>query len=97
MPALTRHIPMRRCVACRASLPKAELIRFRLGTGGAWQLDSSRNAGGRGAWLCRDCAERADAKRLQRFFKGQTAHVVAALAAQIGTAPIEKHPGGMHG
>lgn len=93
----SRHVPLRRCVACRSSLPKAELIRFRRDDRGVWQLDPGGKAGGRGAWLCLDCAAGGDTKRLHRFFRGHTPHIVAALAARTGAKPVENHSGGMHG
>ena len=104
-----RHVPLRRCVACRATLPKAELIRLVRGDGG-WQLDPTGRAGGRGTWLCHACVERLDerstVRALTRTFRQDTAHVSALLrplrearaatAADAATSD-DSRLGGTHG
>lgn len=50
-----RHVPVRRCVACRDARPKRELIRL-VRDGDAWRLDLTQRAGGRGTSLCPACA-----------------------------------------
>ena len=88
-----RHVPLRRCVACRASLPKADLVRL-VRTEAGWQLDATGRAGGRGTWLCHACLERLDerttVRALTRTFRHDTAHVSALLrplrAARAATA-----------
>lgn len=72
-----KHIPLRRCVICRESLPQKELLRL-VQKEGSWQFDLRRKAGGRGTWLCRKstCHE---VKSLRRFFKQQTEGVAADL------------------
>jgi predicted RNA-binding protein YlxR (DUF448 family) len=92
-----RHVPLRRCLACRSPLPKAELIRFRRDESGDWQLDPTGRSGGRGAWICHSCAEEADPRRLRRFFRTQTDEIVTTLAAQAAAPTELHHPGGMHG
>lgn len=96
MPA-TRHVPLRRCLACRDVLPKSELIRFRREDGAGWRLDPDGRGGGRGAWICHRCATEADPRRLRRFFRAQTDEIVIALAARAADEHHEHHPGGMHG
>ncbi len=56
----TRHIPERRCVACRGKFPKRELTRIVLPPHGAVIVDSSGKTAGRGAYLCgsADCWQR---------------------------------------
>jgi uncharacterized protein len=62
-----KHIPLRRCVICRESLPQATLLRL-VQKEGFWQFDLRRKAGGRGAWLClKDTCH--ELKLLKRFFK----------------------------
>lgn len=78
-----RHVPLRRCVMCRASLPKAELIRLVRADDGRYQLDAARRAGGRGTWVCRACAEDPAEKRLKQTFRGQAAHVRTLLALAV--------------
>jgi predicted RNA-binding protein YlxR (DUF448 family) len=92
-----RHVPMRRCLACRNALPKQDLIRFLRSDAGGWQLDPTGRSGGRGAWICRPCAEVADPRRLRRFFRAQTDEIVHALAQKTAAPNSQHHPGGMHG
>lgn len=73
-----RHVPLRRCAACRASLPQAELIRFARDEQGRWRLDSERRAGGRGTWLCRR-VECHSPKALGRAFRAQAPDVAEQL------------------
>ena len=77
-----RHVPLRRCVACRASLPKAQLLRMVRSEAG-WRLDVSGRAGGRGTWVCHQCVERLDerptTRALGRAFRQDAAQVSALL------------------
>lgn len=77
------RVPLRRCVVCRASTIKGDLLRFARDANGDWQLDLERRAGGRGAWLCRTCAAEATARELKRFFKGQASAVAGQLDASL--------------
>lgn len=90
-----RHVPMRRCVACREAQPKRELVRFVRGEGG-WRLDLAQRAGGRGTSLCRACALAATgaaaapsdaAARLKGFRRAfrQDAAAVTALLVPIAS------------
>ncbi|MBS3966928.1 MAG: YlxR family protein [Truepera sp.] len=76
-----RHIPLRRCVACRRSRPQAELIRF-VQQEGIWQLDATRRAAGRGAWVCADNPNCHTRKGLGRLFRNQSEAMANALAAR---------------
>jgi predicted RNA-binding protein YlxR (DUF448 family) len=93
-----RHVPLRRCVACRESRPKRELIRLvRTGAAGdaGWALDLRQRAGGRGTSLCPACAlaalrrddaaRRDDAGRFKGFRRAfrQDADAVASLLADL--------------
>ena len=99
-----KHVPLRRCVMCRASLPKAELIRLARGEEGRYELDLSGRAGGRGTWVCRSCAGDLAEKRLKQAFRGQATHVRSLLAAAVenasadddSTLPTRHRDGGMH-
>ena len=65
-----KKIPMRRCVGCRESKPKKELIRIVRCEEG-FVVDESGKRNGRGAYLCKDvcCLERAEkSKGLERSF-----------------------------
>jgi len=93
-----RHVPLRRCVACRESHPKRELIRLvrAVAPGDAgWALDLRQRAGGRGTSLCPACAlaavrrddpaRRDDAGRLKGFRRAfrQDADAIASLLAGL--------------
>ncbi len=73
-----RHVPLRRCVACRRSRPQGELLRF-YQTDGVWRFDAARQAGGRGSWLCADSESCWALKKLQRTFRAQAGEVRALL------------------
>ncbi|MEX2503132.1 MAG: YlxR family protein [Trueperaceae bacterium] len=79
----TRHVPMRRCVRCRTTAPKAELVRFVRDAEGTWRLDPSGKTAGRGAWLCPACAARANERDLKRAFRTSATTVVADLDAHL--------------
>lgn len=90
-----RHVPLRRCVACRESRPKRELIRLvRTGAAGdagagGWALDLRQRAGGRGTSICPACALAAlrhdDPARLKGFRRAlrQDADTVASLLRDL--------------
>lgn len=86
MPGKARHIPLRRCVVCRRQRPQAELLRFCRDPEGHWRSDPQGEAGGRGAWLCRDTPACQHVKNLRRFFRSEAVSVAAQLNAQTLTA-----------
>jgi predicted RNA-binding protein YlxR (DUF448 family) len=86
----TRHVPMRRCVRCRTSAPKAEMLRVARTEDGTWRLDPTGDAGGRGAWLCPDCAARATEKELRRAFRASAAEVAEALDRHVRERPARE-------
>jgi predicted RNA-binding protein YlxR (DUF448 family) len=86
----TRHVPLRRCVRCRRSAPQAELLRVARDERGRWHLDPGRTAGGRGAWLCPDCAARATEKDLRRAFRASAAEVAAELDRHVMERPARE-------
>lgn len=61
MPAKTRKIPLRTCVACRSVRPKRELLRIVRTVDGRVVVDPSGKLSGRGASICptRECLEKA--------------------------------------
>lgn len=73
-----KHVPMRRCLACRASRPQAELVRLVLHAD-EWRLDPDRKAPGRGAWICRDKPDCQSAKALKRSLRAQAERVADEL------------------
>ena len=53
--------PLRRCIACRRSLPRHDLLRLVRGPDGVVMVDPDGRAEGRGAYVCRsaECCDRA--------------------------------------
>ena len=61
--------PQRMCVSCREMKDKSELLRVVRGTDGRIFADSTGKANGRGAYICKDAACWANAKKCKRFSK----------------------------
>lgn len=80
------HVPFRRCVVCRASKPQADMFRLTR-VGDVVRLDLKRRLGGRGIWVCHDCAAISDEKRLRPAFRGQAKEVAPLLAEALAAAP----------
>lgn len=76
-----KHVPLRRCVVCRTSRPKGELLRLRRADDGSFRLDAGRGATGRGTYVCQACAADPQEKRLRQAFRSQAAQVSALLTA----------------
>ena len=57
--------PLRRCISCRRSLPKSELLRLVRGADGEVRVDLAGKAEGRGAYVCDrpECAESVDCRQ----------------------------------
>jgi predicted RNA-binding protein YlxR (DUF448 family) len=60
------HIPVRNCAACRARLPKGELIRIVRTPDGSVRLDPTGKVDGRGLYWCgkRSCLGKLQKKGL---------------------------------
>jgi len=69
-----RSVPMRRCVACRTSRPKAELLRVVRTPSGAIEIDATGRAAGRGAYVCKrpECVDLVGRKDVMRRALGQS-------------------------
>ena len=84
-----KHVPLRSCIACRAKLPKRELIRVVRTPEGTLVMDPKGKRAGRGAYLCRkrQCCETAlQPGRLSRALKSKVgATEVAALKASVSS------------
>ncbi|HZX00243.1 MAG TPA: DUF448 domain-containing protein [Trueperaceae bacterium] len=82
-PHRKRHVPLRRCAICRESKPQALMLRLARAEDGTYEYDARRRLGGRGTWVCHDCAAQAvtdeNTKRLGRAFKGQAEQVLGLL------------------
>lgn len=53
MPAHSRHVPVRSCIACGKRVSKRDLVRVAV-VGGTVSVDPSGKTPGRGAYLCRE-------------------------------------------
>ena len=60
-----KKLPMRMCVGCRVMKPKRELVRVVRSPEGAVSLDFRGKMPGRGAYVCRDNACLARAKKVR--------------------------------
>jgi predicted RNA-binding protein YlxR (DUF448 family) len=58
MTPAARNIPMRRCIACRESMPKRSLLRLVDSESGV-RLDHAQRLPGRGSSICLTCAQAA--------------------------------------
>lgn len=83
----TKHLPLRRCLACRSSRPQADLVRLVVREG-QFLLDASRKAVGRGAWLCRDRPECLGPKRLKRSLRAQAERVAEEIQAHLKSTAV---------
>ena len=72
--AVTKKIPMRKCVGCGEMKPKKELMRILKTETGEFLVDADGKKNGRGAYICRsvECLRKAvKSKGLERSFKQQ--------------------------
>lgn len=62
---MPKHVPLRSCVACRASKPKRELIRVVRVADDRIEIDRSGKKNGRGAYFCpaQECFESGQKRR----------------------------------
>ncbi len=82
---MTKHVPMRMCVACRCMKPQNELIRIVNGSTGI-ATDEKKKLFGRGAYICRDaeCVEKAKKKNLlAKHFKCRVGEEIYLAAEEI--------------
>ncbi|MFN4070324.1 MAG: YlxR family protein [Thermus caldifontis] len=80
---MTKHVPIRMCVACRRRRPKGELLRILLVPEG-FRLDPTGKLPGRGAYVCPDNPECWTEKKLRRFAGGRAKALSEALIALLG-------------
>lgn len=67
------HVPLRTCVACRTKGPQRNFVRITRRANSEFAAGTSREVGGRGAYLCRrlGCFETAlERGSLERSLKG---------------------------
>ncbi len=81
-----RHVPERTCIACRAKLPKRELVRVVRSAEGKIQVDETGKQAGRGAYLChcRACWETA-------LKRGNLSRALRAPLSQEDKAALQEY------
>jgi hypothetical protein len=79
-----RHEAVRTCVACRQEALKPALVRLVRGPDGAAAIDRTGHAPGRGAYLHRDAACLANARRRRQLERALGASVAAHLWDELG-------------
>lgn len=87
--ALDHDEPFRTCVACRASRPRDEMLRFARAPDGALGFDVRARLPGRGAWTCArpECVRRAVEKGgFERAFEAPVLARPAPLADAVAAA-----------
>ncbi len=62
-----RKIPLRKCMGCNESKPKAELVRVVRSPEGEVSLDLTGRKPGRGAYVCHSAECFAKARKARRF------------------------------
>jgi predicted RNA-binding protein YlxR (DUF448 family) len=75
--SISKHLPQRTCVACRAVRDKRELVRLVRVNDSAVEVDDGGKKAGRGAYLCRrqDCwREGLKGGRLERALHTTLSH-----------------------
>ena len=91
-----RRLPLRTCVACRASKPKRELVRIVRAPDGAVSIDASGRAAGRGAYLCADGTCWPQALKKSAVERALSVTLPAEIRGRLETGPAVAG-GGAHG
>jgi Predicted nucleic-acid-binding protein implicated in transcription termination len=65
----TKKIPVRRCIGCNEGKPKKELVRVVRNKEGEISIDTTGKMPGRGAYICRDKACLAKARKGKKIEK----------------------------
>lgn len=92
-----KKVPVRHCVGCGEGRAKRELLRVVKSPEGEISLDLTGKKSGRGAYICRDTACLAKARKkksLERAFKGPVPdEVYARLEQELAAAPPPEEAG----
>ena len=81
---------MRRCVNCRESKHKSELLRIVRTLDGEFKIDFTGKANGRGAYVCKDEKCAAETQKRRKLDKSFKAALPAEIYAEIVKAVAEK-------
>ncbi len=74
-----RSIPMRKCTGCNEMRPKKELVRVVRSPEGEVSLDLTGKKPGRGAYVCRDAACLAKARKAGRLERAFSCEIPAEI------------------
>ena len=83
---MARKIPMRRCVATGEQLPKKELLRIVRTPEGELKIDPTGKANGRGAYIKKDPAAAAAARKNNALGRALEVTVPEAFWAELEEA-----------
>ena len=83
MPA-HRSIPMRKCTGCNEMRPKKDLVRVVRSPEGEISLDLTGKKPGRGAYVCRDAACLAKARKAKRFERAFSCEIPDEVYERMG-------------
>ncbi len=78
-----RKLPLRKCSGCGQMKPKTELIRVVKNQAGEVFLDLTSKQPGRGAYLCRNPACLAAARKARRFEKAFSMAIPEAVFSKM--------------
>lgn len=90
---VTKKIPLRRCNGCNVSKPKKELVRVVKSSEGVISLDITGKKSGRGAYVCKDAACLAKARKSRRIERALECaipdEIYDAMSAEISQTEAE--------
>ncbi|MCR5086270.1 MAG: YlxR family protein [Lachnospiraceae bacterium] len=79
-----KKIPLRRCNGCGEMKPKKELIRVILTPDGMIELDLTGKKNGRGAYVCRDAACFAKARKAKAIERSLRVAIPEEIYERLG-------------
>ena len=88
---MPKKVPMRQCLGCREMFPKRELIRVVRDSAGSVSLDPVGKKPGRGAYVCRQGACLAQARKARRLEKAFSAQIAPEIydALEVSLSELE--------
>ena len=86
-----RKVPLRKCTGCGEMKPKKELIRVVRSPEGEISLDLTGRKPGRGAYVCRQGACLAQARKARRLEKAFSAQIAPEIydALEVSLSELE--------
>lgn len=86
-----KRIPLRKCVGCGQMKPKSELIRVVRDSAAAYRSTRWAKSRGRGAYVCRQGACLAQARKARRLEKAFSAQIAPEIydALEVSLSELE--------